>query len=138
MGNVQDARGGALAICGPPWRLMSYGSLLRAIYKAHELKPEHDNVKATIAAGLVDEFNPRTPEDVILFIKSFFNGVGGGTGVSFKDKLDMILQVNAHWVAHANKNGIQLSRAGTGANSVAVKRLGWCERTYPGVFQVKE
>ena len=66
---------------GKSWMLIAYGCICRAIMLCKERYGDHPNVLATLAAGLLlDEYHSRTPKDIIVWLRDFYNKFGGGTG----------------------------------------------------------
>eukprot|EP00959_Pyramimonas_sp_CCMP1952_P461621 9481884-Pyramimonas_sp.AAC.1 len=115
-GNVQGVRGAAIAVMSegnkPPWRMITYGTLTRSIYLAHEQAGEMDTVKETIQDGLtVEEYREDTPDDIIAWLRDFYNKFHEGVGVTFLQKVTDVPDTDAMWKVHARKKGIPLSRS---------------------------
>lgn len=142
-GNCQDCRGGAAAILSqggrPPWRLVAYASMTRAIMLAKEKYPHDTNVLATIKEGLVvDEYHYRTPTVVIIWLRDFFNLHGGGTGVNVHQVMSSTLKVEAEWLVYADQKKIKLSRCGKGPDSATARCWDWVKKKYPDFYRDAE
>ena len=108
-GVCSDGRGGAWALAsrgspsGAPFLLLTWGTLARAFYKALELHPSNENVKASLAAGLeVQVLHPDTPGDVYSWIRDYFNRFGPGASVGFNQILQETTSINASWQVFAH------------------------------------
>ncbi len=88
--SLRGVRGQAIAVLSeggkPPWNLLTYGSVSRAVYAAHDMAPNDANVKAAIAAGLcVDEYDAKLPDDCSFHLRDFYNGFHAGVQVTFTE-----------------------------------------------------
>lgn len=118
-GLTQDVRGRACALPsrggGPPYKLITFGSLSRAAYIAFETPKYAKIPKVVISkeAGLMmDVYDERMPSDVVRYVRDYFNNFHKGSGVSFLETLTTSLAHHAEWKAYATQYQIPLSRAG--------------------------
>jgi hypothetical protein len=138
-GIVQDCRGRLFAVLslvpvtghpgqfteGLPLRLLTWGSLGRALYSLLAKAPENENVKASLAAGLANVcvMRARLPADCIAFVRDYHNLWHHGASDSFIKVLRDTREVEANWEAFCNlKNP---SRVGLGT---------WLADKYPGKY----
>lgn len=70
------------------------------------------------------------------FLRDFFNGFHGGSGLSFLDTLERTPLIDAAWKAYANINHIPLSRAGKGDDSTAAACRRFLDARHHGLFGV--
>ncbi len=112
-GNIQGVRGAALAVLSPgnkpPWNMLTYGSVSRAVYLAAEENFGSPNVQATLRAGLtVDEFDPMLPDDVAEHLRDFFNSFHQGITITFAEacrgtKTQTICQTGTQHFVHKRR-----------------------------------
>ena len=98
-GNIQGVRGAAIAVLspggGPPWNMITYGSVSRAVYMAAEEAWDSPNVQATLRQGLmVDEYDPLLPDDVAEHLRDFFNRFHQGVTQTFAEA-SLVLNIHA-------------------------------------------
>ncbi|CAK0837893.1 unnamed protein product, partial [Prorocentrum cordatum] len=110
-GNIQGVRGGAIAVLSsapgesngiPPWRMLTYGSVSRAVYLAVDENTtdpvQKKNVEATLSAGLVlDEYESAMPIDCVEHIRDFYNTFHGGVGITFLEIIDKVETADSEW-----------------------------------------
>lgn len=66
--------------------MLTYASVSRGVYMAHETNPNDANVKSTIEQGLtVDEYDPLLPDDCAHHLRDFFNAFHQGVQVTFTE-----------------------------------------------------
>jgi hypothetical protein len=139
VGLTQDARGTACA-CPTrggeaPFRMLTYGTMIRACYACFERHGEKSKVKLTLERGLVvDLYDERMPSDVVNYFRDFMNidVFHTGSSTSFLEILSATLSVDSEWKAHAARHQIPLSRSGRGEDAVAKKFDAWLQQKYPG------
>ena len=142
-GNCQQVRGEAIACRspsgGPPWLMITYGSFSRGVYLAHKRNGGNANVIATIEAGLMlDEYHELMPDDVVNWLKFFYNNFHGGAGVSPLEMIVVVLATDAEFKVYANTHSIPLSRSGKGENSTDAQFAVWLSKTHSETFSTKE
>ncbi len=86
----QGVRGQAIACLsaggGPPWRIVTYATVSRAIYAVYDETPNDENVVRTIAQGLtLDEYEAAAPDDVLAWLRDYFNTFHAGVTITFAE-----------------------------------------------------
>eukprot|EP00959_Pyramimonas_sp_CCMP1952_P198300 4148019-Pyramimonas_sp.AAC.1 len=140
MGNVPGVRGQPWAQLSappegrdgdgrPPYRMITYGTLTRACYRAFEEDPSNLSVRMSIEAGLENAqiYRHKTPKDVTDFLRDFHNDFHGGSGFSAIDYLKLSLKAESQWTAHAALNGMEVSNQNA--------RQKWLQEKFPGRFK---
>ena len=129
-GNVSGVRGQPWAVLSegeqPPFNLISYGTLARAIYRAAQAEPDNPNVLATLEQGLenLQVYSSKTPIDVIRWLRDFHNEFHGGSGFTVLELLKLVEKIEAQWKAHATLKGLSVSNVKA--------REEWINSAYPG------
>lgn len=108
-GNAQSAQGAAVAqdtgIAGH-FKLLSYGTLTRAIFMAHSFWPDESTVKLTIKNGLrIRRVHQRTPDDIVVCLRDWYNSFHGGASITFLESLQRTHEVSSNLQAHAMAQG---------------------------------
>jgi hypothetical protein len=133
MGNVGQVRGRPWAIASagdkPPYKLVSYGTLTRAIYKAAAAEPRNPNVVATLKAGLegVEIFSHRTPVDVVRWMVLFHNEFHSGSSFSVCEVYKLVEKADSSWTAEAALKGLNVSNQAL--------RQEYVDKLWPSKFQ---
>ena len=103
--------------------MITWGHLCLAIYRAHAEEPGNPQVICTVQGGVKDAtvFNPKTPTDVVSWLKNLHNEFHGGAERSFLEICEDILTVEAAWKS-ANHKTKDISQRGAqtpaGYNSI--------------------
>ncbi|CAK0892601.1 unnamed protein product, partial [Prorocentrum cordatum] len=118
MGSVPGVRGQPWAVLTadradpdgdgvPPYQLLTFGTLTRAIYNAISREPENPQVEATLEAGLhgAQIYSCRTPPDVCEFLMEFHNEFHQGSGYTLIQFVQLTEKSEAQWKAHAHSSG---------------------------------
>ena len=119
-GNVPGVRGAPWAVLStgntPPYKLITYRTLSKAVYMAKKVAPENPLVIASIEAGLPNAvlFDCRIPEDVVIWLRDYHNGFHNGASTSFVEVLKAIPQLEADWFVFATKHSLTVRGCGTG------------------------
>ncbi|CAK0868074.1 unnamed protein product, partial [Prorocentrum cordatum] len=151
-GNIQGVRGGAIAVLSsapgesngaPPWRMLTYGSVSRAVYLAVDENTtdpvQKKNVEATLSAGLVlDEYESAMPIDCAEHIRDFYNAFHGGAGITFLEIIDKVETADSEWKAHAHANGITLGKQGRGDDGCAKQLSDFLDKHYKEIYDTRE
>eukprot|EP00959_Pyramimonas_sp_CCMP1952_P459685 9478640-Pyramimonas_sp.AAC.2 len=158
-GNLQDVRGKAIAIPSAdpkvvgedspllyPYRLITYGATTRGIYLSYERWPDNEMVKITVDNGLmVEVLSYRTPDDVIEFLRDFFNQFHKGVGITFLELLKKVPAIASALRVYKEKLGVthrnkaaraaamakEAAQAGGPGHSIVMTFL---KEKYPGNF----
>ena len=139
-GLTQDVRGIACAVPSPgnkaPYRMLTFGSVTRAVYIAAEKYGDEELIKKTLEIGLfVDIYDEAMPSDAARFIRDYFNSFHKGAAVSFLEILNSTLPRDAEWKAYACRHGIPLSRGGRGANATDKHLEKWLNEHHEGLYK---
>ena len=92
-GNVPGVRGAPWATGtwgSPPYKLITYGTLSRAVYRAVAADPDNKVVQLSVARGLVgaDLYRPDTPPDVVRWLKRYHNEFHDGSSYTFCESFE--------------------------------------------------
>ncbi|CAK0872892.1 unnamed protein product [Prorocentrum cordatum] len=105
-GNVPGVRGEPWAVASPttdsfPLLMISYGTLTRAVYNAHERAPGNPFVKRSIERGLqnVTVFDARLPDDVLTWLRDWHNEWHGGSRFTLIQCWQLISQMDSDFDA---------------------------------------
>ena len=106
---AQISKGGV-----PPYQLLSYGTLTRAIYAAHDRAPTNINVIETVKVGLqnVTLFSENTPVDVLEWLIDFHNSFHQGSSFTVLQHFDLTIKADAEWKVHCTSKGITQTSSG--------------------------
>ena len=79
---------------GKPHLMLAYGTLSAAVYLAAAEDAENVNVKESIRNGIPGAtlLHPRTPRDVLEWLRDWHNSFHGGSSISFIEILDKIVE----------------------------------------------
>ena len=139
-GVVEGVRGQAWAVLSAegrgPFRMLSWGTLSRAVYEAHRIDPTNPNVQKTLENGLrnVVLLHHRTPKDITDFLRDFHNRWHGGADKSFTDLVAEVPQLHAGWQAFCASRGLTSRSCGTGAESYTARNWAWLQQNYKDLF----
>eukprot|EP00959_Pyramimonas_sp_CCMP1952_P206887 4327370-Pyramimonas_sp.AAC.1 len=123
MGNIAGVRGQPWAVLSPghgkdgegvpPYRLVSYATLTRAVYRAVSEDPIDANVKETLRQGLenVQVYRASTPRDVVIWLRDFHNEFHSGPGYTVVELLKLADAAELKWKAEAIEKGYEVSNA---------------------------
>jgi hypothetical protein len=139
-GVVGDVRGKPWAVCSkgykPPYRLVSFGSVGRALYRIAKLYKEGkitdpkevSNVKASLDAGFVDVtlWVDWVPKDVTDWLINFHNRWHDGMSTHFLALMLKAPKVECEWTAHRLLHGIT-ARDGKNGHSCSVLCTEWLQ-----------
>ncbi len=96
----------------PPYRLLTYRTLSSAVYAAADLDRDRKNpyVHVSVNRGLesVDLYNPRTPTDVLRWLKRFHSEWHGGSSTTFLEAFEDCQLVSDSWKVHCVEKGISI------------------------------
>jgi hypothetical protein len=114
-GISQAVRGAACAVPskggGPPYRLLTFGSLSRAAYACMTQYRGEKKIEEMRLKGLtILVYDERLPSDAARYIRDYFNRFHGGSSTSFLEVLTATTARNAEWKSYALRCGIPLSR----------------------------
>lgn len=143
-GIIECMRGDPIAVNSPsgqgPIKMLSWGSLTRAFYRAHEQEPQHDNVQRTLQRGLrqVTILHARTPKDVTDFVRDFCNLWHHGANKNFVDCMSEAKKIEQGWQAHALTSGITARSCGRGDDSYRSRQWRWIDEHHSKVFETME
>ena len=88
----------------PHW-LIGHATLTEAVYKANQEQPENPMVVETLKQGLPDALvlSPRTPQDILLWIKDGHISFHQGVSVTLLEFVDKAVSACAAWSAELNR-----------------------------------
>lgn len=140
-GNVVGVRGAPWALPGPTegeHLLLSYGTLAEAVYEAHAREPTNPFVLHALKLGLpgATVFHPRTPPDVLSYMKSLHNEFHAGARTSFAELYNAVDEVEAAWSASKLEKGIT-ARACPSSGEQTYEKQYWrfVSATFPKQFK---
>jgi hypothetical protein len=119
----------------PPYPLLTWGTRIRALYRAVEREPDNEYVKLTLKNGLknLTLLHPRVPRHAREWLRDFHNGFHAGSTTSFLQKLAWLPEVSANWRGHCEAQGFT-TRGGDGTSSYANLQRDWLKNLYTGRF----
>ncbi len=88
-----------------PYFLVGHATLTEAVYAAHEEEPENPQVIASLSQGLPEPLvlSPRTPRDVLLWIKEEHNRWHRGAGQTIIEYMEKALDAQSGWHAELKR-----------------------------------
>ena len=132
---------------GTPWlqqvkgnhqrfHLITNGTVTMALYRAQAKEPENAQVVASVDAGLRGciILHADMPSDVVVFLRDLHNSWHFGSGTSLVDILSEVSNVEKHWLAYREANGIS-AREGTGENSYEKVYWRYVRENHPNVVK---
>ena len=109
-GVYQGVRGTPWVIAGTDCLFyhMSYATLAESVYEALERDPTNQNINITFRNGIPGAivFTPRTPVDVLEYLKELHNNFHGGVATSFLEVYGKVDEVEAGWIVHMKANNL--------------------------------
>ena len=138
VGNIPGVRGQPWGVLsdggdGRPYLMLTYGTLSAAVYIAASEDPQNPNVQMSIRNGIPGAtlLHPRTPRDVLEWLRDWHNSFHSGSAISFIEILDKIIEVKAEWQVHCMKNGITVNSCGKGGELQYGKAMWtWIEQRF--------
>ena len=120
-----------------PYKLLTYGTLSSALYSAAEMDTDRsiECVQVSIRRGLemVDLYDPRTPADVLRWLKRFHNEWHGGSATTYLESFEDVQLVSDTWKVYCLEHGIS-SESGRGSESYAVLYRKYVELEFSDEF----
>jgi hypothetical protein len=133
-GLIAEARGHPWAVVGPdggpPYQLLTYGTLSRALYRAVAAWPENENIRMTLEAGCEDLtlFVNKLPGQVVRWLRDYHNGfLNIGSAMTIVQIMNEIPEIEANFAAYRTIEQV------AGRNSGQL-RLKWLQTNYPNRF----
>jgi hypothetical protein len=104
-GIIEGVRGSPWAVksdCGGPLQLLSFATLTRAVYCAHQKEPLNPHVQFTIGQGLKNATVLRSdiPDDVIMYLINLHNSYHFGVDTTIVEILRTVVKLNSQWSSH--------------------------------------
>lgn len=141
-------KGNVVGVRGIPWAvpaksegeyfLLSYGTLAEALYEALARERGNAFVQHALKLGLPGAtiFHPRTPSDVLSYLKCLHNEFHAGAATSFMEVYGSVEAVEAAWNTHKIEKGITARSCPTGGEQSYEKQY-WrfVNETYPKQFK---
>lgn len=119
----------------PPYRLLSFATLVEAVYDSHKLHPNNPMIMRSIAGGMTSVLvlNERMPADVCRHLKEIHNQYHGGSSTTIIETLYDCVRIQDEWAAYAKINNIT-SRGGAGEGTYIQKYEKFVNDAYPQKF----
>eukprot|EP00973_Karenia_brevis_P036558 5040178-Karenia_brevis.AAC.1 len=117
-GYMPGMRGHAWAMLGPdarpPYLLISFDKLNRAIQYCSIHHADDDNVQRTLRSGLpdVELFSHRMPDDCVVYLRDKHNSMHGGSKTSFLEWISIAEKAEVAFKAQCIINGWTTRQAG--------------------------
>eukprot|EP00974_Lingulodinium_polyedra_P027103 2615064-Lingulodinium_polyedra.AAC.1 len=92
--------------------MITWGTLLRAIFNAIEKEPNNKMVQHIISTGLNHciMLNERTPRDVVAWMRDFYNAWHRGSSTNFLEALQSIAEIDAAFAVCSSAQRSELDR----------------------------
>jgi hypothetical protein len=90
-----------------PYECITWGTLMRAAYRAFDEHPTNDEIIASRIAGMdnVTILHSRTPKDVVQWVRDYHNLWHYGSSCTFIQLTRESLEISAAWMAHCETSG---------------------------------
>ena len=141
--------GGMVGVRGVAWflvspngdiLLMSAATLTESVYEAHSREPNNPFVLNTIKPGLrhAVEFHPRTPVDVLHYLKRIHNEFHKGAATGIVELYQEVPELVLQWGAHMKEQNLAArSCSSKGENSYLNRRFNFINSVHEGKIKNK-